>query len=119
MNSTRSQRARKIVDTTHRCHLLRAQSRIKNGKEWVWRSNRHFWHNIKHNKQVNYITLEGNRTENMDCEYWGRKRGNIEVLSRVFRVGFIKKVTFEQRLERGEYMSPLYLEEQWSRQEQF
>jgi len=92
---------------------------MENGKEWVWRSNRHFWHNIKHNKQVNYITLEGNRTENMDCEYWGRKRGNIEVLSRVFRVGFIKKVTFEQRLERGEYMSPLYLEEQWSRQEQF
>lgn len=48
----------------------------------------------------------------MACEYWGRKRGNIEVLSRVFRVGFIKKVTFEQSLERGKYMSPLYLEEQ-------
>ena len=63
--------------------------------------------------------LEGNRTENMDCEYRGRKRGNTEVLNRVFRVGFIKKVTFEQRLERREYMNPLYLEEQYSRQEQF
>lgn len=112
LKSTRSQRARKTVDTTHRCQLLRAQNRMENGKDWIWRSNRHFWHNIKHNKQVSYTMLEGNRTENMDCEYRGRKRGNIEVLSRVFRVSFIKKVTFEQRLERREYMSPLYLEEQ-------
>lgn len=58
LNSTRSQRARKIVDTTQRCHLLRAQSRTENGKEWIWRSNRHFWHNIKH--QVNYIMLKIN-----------------------------------------------------------
>lgn len=107
------------MDTTHRCYLLRAQNRMENGKEWIWRSHRHFWHNTKHNKQVNYTMLEGNRTENMDCEYRGRKRGNTEVLNRVFRVGFIKKVTFEQRLERREYMSPLYLEEQYSRQEQF
>lgn len=56
--------------------------------------------------------LEGYRTEKVGCEYWGRERGKTEVLNRVFRVGFIKKVTFEQRLEKGKCISHLYLEEE-------
>lgn len=56
--------------------------------------------------------LEGYRTEKVGCEYWGRERGKTEVLNRVFRVGFIKKVTFEQSLEKGKCISHLYLEEE-------
>lgn len=56
--------------------------------------------------------LASNRTEKVDYEYWGGERGKIEVSNRVFRVDFITKVTFEQRLERGECMSHLYSEEQ-------